>query len=120
MIGYKPKFEYSAEEWATHFEHFFRSPNGSNRHELMRYFHSQYPSPQTPSEGCWKMNRCGTALAYLMRHLADFEKFVVVLGRKGLVSFPIVLALWRYYGAIPDEYLKVEPAPELILGLVED
>jgi len=110
---YKPKHEYSSDEWVQHFDHFFRSPRGSNKAELLSYFGAQYR--QSPSEGCWKMNRCGTALAYLMRHLAEFEEFVVTHEGRALVSAPIVLALGRYYAAIPDEHLDDEPNPEMIL-----
>ena len=66
------------------------------------------------------MDRCGTALAYLMRHLADFEKFVVVHEGRALISAPIVFALWRHYGPIPEEHLEDEPSPARILQLAEE
>lgn len=118
------KYEYSSDEWMEHFDYFFRSPQGSGKTELLRYFGAEYK--HSGSEGCWKMNRCGTALAYLMRHLDDFEQFVVchqhseTRERLALISAPIVFALWRYYGAIPDEHLQNEPDPEVILALAED
>ena len=114
---YKPKYQYSTEEWIAHFDHFFHAPQESDKEGLLRYFHAQY---QGNLEGCWKMNRFGMAWSYLMRHLEDFEKFVVVHEKRALVSAPIVLALWRYYGAIPNEHLADEPSADLIFRLASD
>jgi hypothetical protein len=118
QLHYIPKYEYSSDEWVRHFDHFFRLPEGSNKDELLRYFRTNYKS--VPSEGCWKMNRCAAALAYLMRHLADFEQFVVTHERRALISTPIVIALWRYYGRMPDEHLSDEPDPKMILELATE
>jgi hypothetical protein len=114
---YTPKHEYSTSEFVEHCAHFFRSPSGPTREALMRYFHAQYPSA---SEGCWKMNRCSAALAYLFAHLADFEQFVVLHDRRGLVSEPMLVALWRYFGRIPDEHLGDNPDPHMILGFAQE
>jgi len=114
---YQPKFEYSMDEWLNHFEYFFQSPRGSQPGEMAKYFCRQY---KNRAEGLWKRNRCGTAMAYLMRHLNDFELFVVLHEREGVVSAPIVIALGRYYARIPDEYLNIEPAPGRILELAKE
>lgn len=118
MSDYVPKYQYPIDEWLKHFEHFFRSPYGSNKEELLRYFRDEFLA--SPKEGGWKMNRCGTALAYLMRYLDDFQQFVVSHERKALVSKPIVVGLWYYYSRIPDEHLMEEPDAGRILELAQD
>ena len=116
--SYKPKYEYSCDEWVRDFDYFFRSPNGSNKTELLKYFSTLHR--ESPKVGCWKMNRCGMALDCLMRNLSIFEEFIVQHEGKALVSAPIVRGLWRYYGGIPDEHLAKKPNPELILELARE
>jgi hypothetical protein len=116
--SYKPKYEYSIDEWLRHFDFFFRSPRGSNKDELLLYFETHYHS--SASEGFWKMKRFETAFAYLMGHLKDFEQFVVTHERLALVSAPIVIALWRYYGKIPDEHLSDDPDVHLISEMAKE
>jgi hypothetical protein len=58
----------------------------------------------------------------MMRHLEDFEQFVVVSGesRRGLVSRPLVVALARYFCPIPEEHLSDEADAALILKLARE
>ena len=112
-----PTYEYSIDEWVSHFDRVFRSPGQSSKADLMGYFRAQYPDGP---EGWWKLKRFSDALAYLAQHSPDFEEFVVVHERRGLVSEPIVVALWRYYARIPDEHLGNAPDVEMIRGFAKE
>jgi len=116
--SYIPDYQYSIDEFVDHFDHFAGSPEGTNKGALIHYFADHY---QNHSEACYKMNRFGMAFAYMMRHLRDFEQFVVV-GEEGraLVAKPLVVALARYFGPIPEQYLDAEPDAERILELARE
>ena len=126
-ISYQPRHDYSIDEFVAHFDHFATSPEGTARNALIRYFAAHYSNR---SEALYKLNRFGNAFAYLMRHLDEFEPFVVagvVEGQKrALVSKPLVVALARYFRGMPDECLAnisdgvFEPDPGMISGLARE
>jgi len=115
LAPYTSPFEYTREEWVKHFDHFL--PTGSSREQVTIYFLTEYELNR--KEGYWKMRRFWTALGYLLKHLNDFEKFIVVHERSALISAPIVRGLWHYYSAIPNENLASEPPHVLILAAAE-
>ena len=118
MPPYKPDHIYSIDEFLGHFDHFASSPGGTKRDALIRYFATHYPNR---SEGLYKANRFSAAFSYMMRNLHEFQQFVVV-GEQGraVVSKPLVVALARYFGQIPQEYLDNEPDPAEISLLARE
>jgi len=115
---YTPEHRYSIDEFVSHFDYFAKSPEGTKRDALIHYFAAHYSDR---SEALYKLNRFGTAFAYMMRHLKDFEQFSVV-GEEGraVVSRPLVVALARYFGEIPEEHLGDEPDTETISELARE
>src|SRR5690349_1139414 len=41
---YIPQFDYTVDEFVGHFDHFVRSPDGTEREALIRYFGTRYPN----------------------------------------------------------------------------
>jgi hypothetical protein len=115
---YVPEHRYSVDEFMTHFDYFATSPEGTKKEALIRYFAAHYPNR---SEALYKLNRFGTAFAYMMRHLGDFEQFVIVgEERRAVVSRPLVIALARYFCQMPKEYLHIDPEVETISELAKE
>jgi hypothetical protein len=116
---YRPDYEYSFEEFVEHCDFFlqpFEVPmsSGERRKKSARYFAQRYADRR---EARYKATRFALAIAYLQRHITAFEEFSVAGKRVGLVTKPLMYALWAYYGAIPDDHLHEEPEVELIQNL---
>jgi hypothetical protein len=117
VTSYVPKYQYSIDEWIKHFDYFVRLGR-SNKEDLLQYFTSEYPGSR--EEGLWKLRRFDAGFRYLLNHVSDFEKHIVVHERMALVSRPMVAAAWRYFGPIPDEHLYEEPSPSVMLQLADE
>ena len=115
---YTPDHIYSIDEFVGHFDYFVQSPEGTSRESLIRFFAMAYPNR---SEGLYKLNRFGTAFAYMMRNLQKLDEFVVV-GEEGkaVVAKPLVFAIARYFCPIPDVHLNDEHDPEIILEMARE
>jgi len=117
-LPFRPEFDYSIDEWVGHFDHFFRLWGKNTKEGILQHFASQYP--HSIPERRWKMNRFRTAMRYLLKHQSDFEELVVTHENLAVVTLPVVQGLWRYYTSVPDDYLGIEPKPELILQLARE
>lgn len=118
----KGQHKYGSGEFEEHCDFFLRHNKVAlSTAELVahwkRYFYQRYPNR---SEALYKMLRFGAAFSYLQKHIGSFEDFAVEGEETGLVKRPLMHALWRYYGAIPDQHLRDEPETELIQTLAEE
>lgn len=115
MNAYTPEHEYTCDEFVDDFDHFVRSQKEMDGKMLIQYFGLKYSNN---SEACYKYNRFILAYKFLLGNYEGLEKFVFAgTSGKALVSKPVVIGLWRYFGAIPREHLNEAPTIDLILQL---
>lgn len=115
---YKPEYEFGADEFVAAFDAYARGAESpSMGYTPTAYFAAEYPDPK---ESSYKHRRFAASVLYLYKHLRAFDEFVVRGEKRGLVSAPIVLALWRYYGQIPEESLQTAPPEEMILRFARE
>ena len=118
MDHYKPEYEFGADEFVAAFDAYFRGAEAPNMgYTPKAYFAAAFPDPK---ESHYKFRRFAASVRYLYSHLRAFDEFVVRGEKLGLVSAPIVLALWRYYGRIPEEFLQTDAPEEMILRFARE
>jgi hypothetical protein len=117
------EFQWSAKEWLDMWQDFEVSipekPTGTTREHAEPFFRSRYTNPR---EANWKCERFLRAYRYLDTHLASFEKAFEAIGSsKRLIASPYIqVALFRFFGSVPDEKVVAEPSPEIFVKAAEE
>ena len=118
-MDYKPEYEYDADEFVADWDAYVHGSEAAPNTDYApkKHFAQKYPDPQ---EARYKLRRFAAATLYLQNHLSSLEEFSVVGQRLALVTLPLVLGLWRYYGAISDKHIRDEPDADSILRLARE
>jgi hypothetical protein len=116
-------YEYTFPEWRDHWRDaalYSQTAFKDSGHVWAQgYFREHYPDP---AEACYKRERFVAALTFWDAHSSEFDvgQMSVVGDREALVGFPLVLAFFSFYGAIPDGHLGVtHPTVDLIRSVAE-
>lgn len=117
MENYYPEVQYSLEEYKDDWETYARAaadaPNTA--YTPKNHFLKKYPDRKGAT---FRFRRFGKSLLYLKN---NFHALGFSPSSQGhLIPSHLLIAIWRYYGPIPDEHIDDEPPVESILAMAEE